>query len=558
MATDTQSSASPDRLEREIDALRESFRSRVPGRLDSLGERWRLLRGTAWTEDAVRSFHRDLHGLVGTSGSLGFRDASDTAREAEQLMDGWLRSGNCPDAEDRQRLDDLLRQIVARVEADDGPRWAAPSETPPAMVARPPRETARIVLVEGDDERADQLGQQLGHFGYSVTRVDSPEALPAVVARERPHAVVSEVVFAEGDLEGPETVRRLREVGSLDVPILFLSARSDVAARLAAVRAGCSAFFTPPVNPAAVVEVLDRLTRREPEPFRVLVVDDEAEAARYHALVLEGGGFQTLVVTEPLSVMSHLVEFRPDLILMDVYMPACSGIELAAVIRQQEAFVGVPIVYLSAERDRMRQIEAMGQGGDDFFTKPVDGPQLVAAAAVRAQRGRILRSSMERDGLTGLLNHSRTVERLEGEVRRARRSRLGLTLAMIDVDRFKAVNDTWGHLAGDQVLKSLAFLLRQRLRMTDLLGRFGGDEFTVILPETEIEAGHHLLDDIRVHFAGLDQIAGVDRFKASLSCGVASFQDGDTSQSLIAAADAAMYEAKRAGGNRLIVARQEA
>jgi diguanylate cyclase (GGDEF)-like protein len=353
---------------------------------------------------------------------------------------------------------------------------------------------------------------------------------------------------------GEEVATKVRDELGDDVPLVFVSNRSDIEARLDAVRSGCNSYFVKPVNYSDVLETLDRLTRSEPEPYRILIVDDEPDTAEFHSTNLEMAGLETVTVTDPLEVMSQLVEFQPDVILMDVYMPGCSGLELAMVIRQEETFVGVPIVFLSRETDRMKQIAALGEGGDDFFTKPVQPDQLVPAVSARAQRGRTLRLFMEKDGLTGLFRHSRIIEQLEVAVRRADRQNGRLAVAMLDIDGFKEVNDEHGHLVGDQVLKALAYLLPQRLRMSDVLGRFGGDEYIVVLPDTDGVAAMEKMDDIRRNFAAIDHDTGQGSFSVTLSCGVAEFPAALTSHELIAAADETLYRAKRGGRDRVLLA----
>jgi diguanylate cyclase (GGDEF)-like protein len=182
---------------------------------------------------------------------------------------------------------------------------------------------------------------------------------------------------------------------------------------------------------------------------------------------------------------------------------------------------------------------------------------LVAAIAARAQRGRTMRLYMERDGLTGLLSHSRIIEQLEVAVRRAGRSGGRLAVAMVDIDRFKRVNDTYGHLVGDQVLKALAYLLRQRLRLSDMLGRFGGDEYVVVLPDSNGGAAKEMLNVIRQHFNAIEHATDNGQFTVTLSCGVAEFPRASTTLELISAADDALYRAKRAGRDRVAVAGEE-
>ena len=164
---------------------------------------------------------------------------------------------------------------------------------------------------------------------------------------------------------------------------------------------------------------------------------------------------------------------------------------------------------------------------------------------------------MERDGLTGLFRHSRIIEQLEVAVRRVERQKGRLAVAMLDIDGFKGVNDEHGHLVGDQVLKALAYLLRQRLRMSDVLGRFGGDEYIVVMPDTDAAAAVEKMEDIRRHFAAIDHDTVHGVFTATLSCGVAEFPAESSSHELVAAADEALYRAKRAGRNQVARAATE-
>ncbi len=235
-------------------------------------------------------------------------------------------------------------------------------------------------------------------------------------------------------------------------------------------------------------------------------------------------------------------------------MPTCTGMELASVIRQIEAFVGLPIVFLSAETDRDKQLAAVGLGGDDFLVKPIKPEHLISAVVSRTERYRKLRSVMMRDGLTGLFNHSSITDRLEQEAARARRQQIPLSVVMIDIDHFKQVNDTYGHPVGDRVIKSLARLLTQRLRVTDIVGRYGGEEFLVILPDTAAEQALSLVDKLREAFSQLLQHAGGKRFFTTCSVGVASHPTWTEPAALKEAADQALYQAKRGGRNRVALA----
>jgi diguanylate cyclase (GGDEF)-like protein len=323
---------------------------------------------------------------------------------------------------------------------------------------------------------------------------------------------------------------------------------------LQAVRTGASAYFTKPIDINELVDKLDVLTfQQTPEPYRILIVEDEPELAKSYALTLQEAGMITEMITDPIQIMQPLSEFKPDLILMDVYMPVCNGIELTKVIRQQETFVSIPIVFLSSEFNPDKQLAAMRLGGDDFLTKPIHAEHLISAVTSRVQRLRTLRSFMVKDSLTGLLNHTEIKKQLDTEVSRARRENRKFSFAMIDIDHFKSINDTYGHPTGDRVLKSLSRFLQQRLRKTDIIGRYGGEEFAMILLGADGPAAEKVMNKIRIDFSKVRQQAEQTEFFISFSCGIAPFPEFSDSTLINDIADKALYRAKESGRNQVVL-----
>jgi diguanylate cyclase (GGDEF)-like protein len=369
-----------------------------------------------------------------------------------------------------------------------------------------------------------------------------------------PSALIVDVELPEGELAGPEFAKSFNRYTSSQVPSIFISSREDWQARLAAVQANGNAYLTKPIDYNDLLERLDQLTMRHiPEPFKVLIVDDMEVLAEHYATVLRNADMQVKTVSDINDLMETLSDFKPELILMDIYMPQCSGLDAAKIIRQKDELLGVPIVFLSTESDPLQHISAMELGGDDFLQKPIADDHLLIAVRTRALRFRRLRSHMLCDGLTGLLNHVAIKTRLESELSRAQRQDEALSFAMLDIDHFKQVNDNYGHPIGDRVIKSVARMLKKRLRKSDLIGRYGGEEFAIILPDTDINMAHKLLDDIRQNFSQITQQSHDAQFYCSLSAGATQLSPNDSPDSLIKTADEALYEAKNSGRNKVCV-----
>ena len=415
-------------------------------------------------------------------------------------------------------------------------------------------ERGTIILVEDDDTLALQLRTELENFGFSVTTLRKPCELKATMTASKCAAIVMDVVFRGDDEVGTDTIRQLRAVGVLPQPVIFLSGRTDAKARIAAVRAGCDAYLTKPVSVTELVETLDRHTGSgDTEPYRVLIIDDDPAMATYSGTVLEGAGMITMPVVEPLNALEAIEAFSPELILLDLYMHSCSGTEIAMMIRQNRALAGLPIVFLSKETETSSQLDAMRRGGDDFLTKSMQPDHLVTAVALRAARFRALRALMVRDSLTGLLDHSATKQALETEIARAKRNGEPLTFALLDIDHFKSVNDQYGHQVGDWVIKSLARLLKQRLRGVDIIGRMGGEEFAAVLTGANLEAVFEIFDQIRIAFGDIVHRSEGKIFQVTFSCGLAQYPQFGTATMLTEAADKALYQAKRSGRDRVVV-----
>lgn len=411
-----------------------------------------------------------------------------------------------------------------------------------------------IVVLDDCAGESEALDAQLAPFGYSVTHAPSADELQDTVR-------LADAPFVLVRTRRPELAEATRKAlldlceAIPETAIVFLADQAALAARVNAIRSGATAYIVAPYSAFDIVDRLESLGGvHQDQPYRVMIVDDDPQIARYHEAILHHANIQTVIVPDAAETLNVMTDFRPELILMDFYMPDFDGRELAAAIRQEPAYDSIPIVFLSGEGDRDVQQRVMRIGGDDFLTKPIRPDHLLGAVLLRARRFRSLRAMMVRDSLTGLLNHTATKEQVAIALSGARRRGKDLAFAMLDIDKFKGVNDTYGHPVGDQVLRSLSLLLKQRLRTTDIIGRYGGEEFVVALPETPLDNAARVLNDIREGFSEIEQPSQQGPFRVTLSCGIAGFPGNDGVESLAEAADKALYGAKHNGRNQVVLA----
>jgi diguanylate cyclase (GGDEF)-like protein len=543
--------ADETRLQEQLSALRQQFVEGLPARLAALEaalEKWRSSQDAA----ELAEFHRLAHSLTGAGATFGCEALSQMARALERQLT------SAEQARDFETVERLLTEVREACSKAGREEYVAPV-LPPQPLTQVLHERRVVYILEEGETEGKSLAAQLEHFGYATEVFSTPLALKEAVQTRRPAAIIIELTMTAGGLAGIDVVHSIHAGLEAPVPTIFISAHGDFEVRLEAVRAGGRAYFQKPLSIEALVDMVDELTSvEEKPPFRILIVDDSHSQATFYANVLQQAGMKTRIECESAKVLEAIRDFSPELVLMDKFMPFCSGVELAAVIRQQPAWLGLPIVFLSAETDRHAQLQAMSRGGDDFLTKPIQPMDLVDSVTIRAERYRLLRSRMSQDSLTGLLNHRRLMESLSNEVDRVQRHGGEMAFVMFDIDHFKQVNDSYGHAIGDRVIKSLARLLKQRLRSTDIIGRYGGEEFAVIMPETSLQAAIQVVDEIRRHFADLDHRAGEQLFAVTLSGGIATCPPRADVGELCEAADQMLYQAKQNGRNQIGVPERRA
>lgn len=299
---------------------------------------------------------------------------------------------------------------------------------------------------------------------------------------------------------------------------------------------------------------------------RTLLIIDDSKAIRTQVVQIFADGklfAKTLQAADGIEGFKLLVNNEVDIILCDIEMPGIDGLKFLAMLQSREDLREKPVIMLTSHGDLSTKVRGLESGASDYITKPFEPEEMVARIRVHMQiktlqdelrrSNQLLLELAQTDPLTRLCNRRHLYEKLEVELNRCFRGGNPLSLVMTDIDHFKQVNDKFGHQVGDEVLTKVADLLQEQLRTYDLASRYGGEEFCLVLPETDLEAACEVAERIRQRAEEMSFNSPMDNYKLTMSFGVAAY-DGTTDGSIdeiIRVADDALYEAKNAGRNRV-------
>jgi diguanylate cyclase (GGDEF)-like protein len=299
--------------------------------------------------------------------------------------------------------------------------------------------------------------------------------------------------------------------------------------------------------------------------MRVLIADDNKDSAESLATLLRIWGFVPVIVHDGQAALAFLREAAiPTLALLDWVMPGLNGIEVCQEIRKESNRAYTYVILVTGHSGKDQMVGGLIAGADDYLIKPVD-PHELHARLNTARRilelqeqllatQRLLHEQATRDSLTGLWNRAMILESLDRELTRSRRENQPLAVIMADIDHFKHINDMHGHLVGDRVLRQTAHRLMTMLRPYDTVGRYGGEEFLVVLPGCAASAAMTLAERLRQSMEAEPIADNNQTFRVTLSLGVSVWDGQITAQELLHSADSALYEAKRGGRNRVMSA----
>jgi diguanylate cyclase (GGDEF)-like protein len=524
----------------------EQRRDSILGRVSDIEEAvTNALEGNLEPHDR-RLAEREAHKLAGSVATFGFASASRIAKELE----GALAENAALDQATALPLAQLVVRL--RYELERSPDSASTYLPSRAVVETP---GPLLLIVEDDEDLVDLLTAEAVTRGLRVATALTLSSARDVLGVQRPDAVLLDLSFDDDEDDGLALLAELTQM-TPPVPVMVLTVRDAFVDRVEVARRGGRGFLKKSLSPAVAVDaVVDMLERLRASEAKVVAVDDDENVLATLKSLLHPHGVELTTVRDPNRFWEVLDEVSPDLILLDVDMPDFNGIDLCRVVRNDQRWRHLPVVFLTSRTDADIIKSGFAAGADDFVTKPVVGPELVARITNRLERIHLYRVMAESDPLTGVSNRRKCEQVIEQFMRLSDRYREPLCVAVVDLDHFKQINDQHGHATGDAVLRRLAELMQEHFRGEDVVSRWGGEEFVLGMYALRREDAVTRVADLLECLRDEQFVAGSELLRVSFSAGIAQYPDDGTNlPALYRAADKALYQAKRHGRDRVLAA----
>ncbi|MET0050452.1 MAG: EAL domain-containing protein [Candidatus Thiodiazotropha sp.] len=544
--------------------LMSSFLHQVPGRVSAILENWHQLVHSDWKGDLLNTLIERITTLSDSGEKFGVHQIAHSGRSLISHLSDYHGTGLKPQHDDVVALDGLIHAFKdASIQACNHQAEAMASQTDEhakSSTAQVAHDDHKVFLLGIEETQAAGIIRNLQALNFDVTLLDSPEQIihhyeinPNDASFLISHTCMLSKLFPESKTGGLWN----KNNGLPGLPVAFIADSADLKTRLAAIRVDASAYWSQPIDPFVVAKRVDELcSRHSHAKYRVLIVEDDPAQADFADAILSKAQFDCRIVTDPLKVLDTLHEFRPDLILMDLYMPEASGTELTAVIREQNEFVDIPIVFLSGEQDLDKQLSALSFGGEDFLSKPIAPKHLIRTVTNRIRRARQLSHRFQGDKtsekVSGLHSRHFLLERLDALLISEAALDEITGVYYLQIDKPEELIASVGIGGLDVVLAEVAKHLKKKLQPQDILTRFGDNSLGLLALRGSADElkqlGQSLCDHIQSQIIEVENTTAV----VTLSIGVYPVESGNQdSRSIIAHAQIASRRAAEAGGNQI-------
>lgn len=541
----------------KFERIREIYVESFPEKIQVLRNCWATLNSAAEYAEPLAELRVEVHKIAGSSGSHEFNDIHHLAKATEaqivevidaksQWVDVNKKIGNSV-----QQLVDVLENELLSYNFNDEDDDKIPRLDSLQLSHR----ELVIFIVSHRAVELSLLSNLLESRGFTVisfSKIDRAEEMSSTVA---PSIVVLDLGDADEYILDKHVKSNFKSAEGGAPAFVVTSRRDDVDTRKMAAQFEAEAFFATPINAHNFCSTLDvLLEERGSNASGVLIVDKQEQRISYIQKALDCENIRSRVINNTSNITDELVNFKPDLILVGYDSADDDWRDAIKIVRLHESHFNMPMVCLVDNDVEQLKLICQRAGADDCIIGQElqdDQFQVLKQRILRSRRANHL---IIMDSLTGALNREAFLERANEEISLAIRRKESVCLAMIDVDHFKQINDQNGHVIGDYVLRHISDYLNNRLRRSDVVGRYAGDEFLVLLPDTDLDSAYLVLDMIRKNLVAHNISVNNANVRVSISLGLIAARPTEPVEieSLIVDADKKLYEAKVAGRNMLV------
>lgn len=519
----------------------DAFVKQLPKRIAAIEDIWSRLSAGNWDPDQLESLYDRVREISEKSKALALFQLNESVFSLEVYLSSFVESDISPRPAQIEAISGLLRALNTA------------AKVTPVADAEPASGQVSVFVLGEKGGLTTELGAALGRIDSDVHFFADVDSLLRQLHNVLPKVVIADTAMLPEMPPLSAEIIRLRSHMSLNIPLLFISSSSSMQLRVDAIRAGGDGYFVSPLDAEAIAtQVRDMAMPDLHSSYRVVIVEDDPTQADFAGSILRKAGMEVLQVIEPSHLIEKLREFKPDLILMDIYMPDVNGIELTTVIRDYPEFVAIPIVFLSGEQNTEKQLDALSVGGDDFIAKPIRPKHLQSVVQTRIRRAHQLKSATghpaKHDRVTGLFSRQHFLDKIARFLDRDAGHAAAAILA-IRPDNIEQLRNKLGVGGTDQLISDFGAVIDQGVSATDLAARIGEHEFGALIKRETVQELQATATQLvaRISAAGF-----ADQTTLTGSVGFCLIDDSQSdANGVINRAVAACEEAQRAGGNRL-------
>jgi diguanylate cyclase (GGDEF)-like protein len=542
-----------------------SFLNQVPGRISAILENWHQLVQSDWKGNLLDTLIERIATLAESGTKFGVPQITQSGKSLIAHLSDYHNTGLKPQHDDVVALDGLIHAFKdASIQACNQQAEALASqsqETPREKKQRLSGEH-KVFLLGIEESLVAGLMRNFQAKNLEVVLIETPQQIihHYDLNPNEPDFLISHVdlldeLFPESKTGGLWN----KNNGLPGLPVAFVADSPDLKTRLSAMRVDACGYWSKPVDPYLVAKRIEELSTSDAHTkYRVLIVEDDPAQADFADAILSKANFECQGVTDPLNVLDALKDFKPDLILMDLYMPEASGSELTAVIREQNEYVDIPIVFLSGEQDLEKQLTALSFGGEDFLSKPIAPKHLISTVTNRIRRARQLslrlHGQVRSEKELGLHTRNYLLERLDTLLLAEAAVNEVTGVFFLKIDKPEDMVATVGIGGLDAVLAEVAKHIKSKISPQDILTRFGDSNLSLLVIRENHEALKQLGDELCQSLS--KYIIEVDNttLGVTLSIGIYPVEPGNQdSRAIIAHAQIASRKASEAGGNQVYI-----